>query len=45
MLGPHRITVLHKTGTLGPSGRPGSTPGVGVYSESNRWLREALLFT
>ena len=22
--------VLHETGTLGPSGRPGSIPGVGV---------------
>ena len=27
---PCRIMVLHKTGTLGPSGRPGSIPGVGV---------------
>ena len=28
---PDRITVLHKTGTLDPSGCPGSTPGLGVY--------------
>ena len=28
---PYRIVVLHKTGTLGPSGRLGSIPSVGVY--------------
>ena len=27
---PYRIVVLHETGTLGPSGRLGSIPGVGV---------------
>ena len=27
---PYRIVVLHKTGTLGPSGRLGSIPSVGV---------------
>ncbi len=46
---PGRITVLHKTGTLGPSGRLGSTPSPGVdaieqseiafISESNRFDR------
>ena len=27
---PYRIVVLHMTGTHGPPGLPGSTPGVGV---------------
>ncbi len=35
--------VLHKTGTLGLSGRPGSIPGVGVFR--NRTVRlEEMLF-
>ena len=28
---PYRIVVLHMTGTHGPPGLPGSTPGVGVF--------------
>jgi hypothetical protein len=32
--------VLHKTGTLGPSGRRGSIPRVGVF-ESNCWFDNA----
>ena len=32
---PDRIMVLHKTGTLGLSRRPGSIPGPGVYSRTD----------
>ncbi len=41
----HRIMVLHKTGTLDPSGCPGSIPGVGVsrsrIESASRFANEA----
>ncbi len=42
---PRRITVLHKTGTLGPFGRPGSTPGVGVIFIDSYLENQFLLLT